>query len=119
MTSSPPIIPLDLKETLAENRLVGLWRLLRGYYIRFITANIAVAVSAFSRTATYMLIGFYVDKVLGTGATWTSLLLVALAFVGLALVQGSSPSSAAIWPRRQRKASPCACATTSTITSSG
>ncbi len=88
MSSLPPVIPLDLKKTLAKNRLVGLWRLLRGYYLRFITANVAVAVSAFSRTATYMLIGFYVDKVLGTGASWTGLLLVALAFVGLALVQG-------------------------------
>ena len=64
MTSTSPLIPLDLKETLAENRLIGLWRLLRGYYLRFITANIAVGVSAFSRTATYMLIGFYEDKVL-------------------------------------------------------
>jgi len=90
MSSQPsPTIPLDLKETLADNRLVGLWRLLRGYYLRFITANIAVAVSAFSRTATYMLIGFYVDKVLGTGASWTSLLMVAVAFIGLAMVQGS------------------------------
>ena len=88
MTSNHPIIDFDLKETLAENRLVGLWQLLRGYYLRFIIANIAVAVSAFSRTATYVLIGFYVDKVLGTGATWSSLLLVALAFGGLALVQG-------------------------------
>ncbi len=81
-------IDFDLKETLSENRLVGLWRLLRGYYLRFITANLAVGVSAFSRTATYILIGFYVDKVLGTGASWGSLLLVALAFLGLALAQG-------------------------------
>jgi ATP-binding cassette subfamily B protein len=88
MSSTHPIIDFDLKETLAENRLVGLWRLLRGYYLRFITANIAVGASAFSRTATYMLIGFYVDKVLGAGATWSALLLVALAFIGLALVQG-------------------------------
>ncbi len=89
MSAQTPLIPLDLKTTVAENRLLGLWRLLRGYYLRFLTANVAVAVSAFSRTATYMLIGFYVDKVLGTGATWSSLLLVAIAFVALALVQGS------------------------------
>ncbi len=88
MSTSSPIIDFDLKETLAENRLVGLWRLLRGYYLRFIVANLAVGVSAFARTATYILIGFYVDKVLGTGATWGSLALVALAFLGLALAQG-------------------------------
>ncbi len=89
MSPQTPLIPLDLKTTVAENRLVGLWRLLRGYYLRFFTANVAVAISAFSRTATYMLIGFYVDKVLGKGATWSSLVLVALAFISLALVQGS------------------------------
>jgi ATP-binding cassette subfamily B protein len=87
-SSSSPIIPLDLSETLAENRLVGLWRLLRGYYPHFIAANLAVAVSALSRTATYLLIGYFVDEVLGAGKSWQYMALVALGFVGLALVQG-------------------------------
>ncbi len=81
-------MPLDLSETLAESRFVGLWRLLRGYYAAFITANLAVAVSALARTATYLLIGYFVDQVLGAGKSWQYMALVALGFIALALVQG-------------------------------
>jgi len=79
---------MDISETLAKKRIVGLWRLLRGYYPQFITANLALAVSALSRTATYLLIGYFVDQVLGQGKSWRSMLLVALGFIGLALLQG-------------------------------
>ncbi len=79
---------MDLSDTLAESRFVGLWRLLRGYYAAFITANLAVAVSALSRTATYLLIGYFVDQVLGAGKSWQYMALVALGFIALALVQG-------------------------------
>ena len=81
-------MPMDLSDTLAESRFVGLWRLLRGYYAAFITANLAVAVSALSRTATYLLIGYFVDQVLGAGKSWQYMALVALGFIALALVQG-------------------------------
>ena len=73
----------------SKKRLVGLWRLLKGHYLAFGAANLALAISSLSRTATYLLIGYFVDDVLGQNKPWQTLAWVALGFLGLALLQGS------------------------------
>jgi ATP-binding cassette subfamily B protein len=88
MTTSINPAMQELKATASKNRLAGLWHLLRGFYTAFITANLALGISALSRTVTYLLIGYFVDDVLGQNKPWQTLVWVALGFLGLALLQG-------------------------------
>jgi ATP-binding cassette subfamily B protein len=88
----------DLKNAVSANRLSGLWRLMTGYHRTYIGATAALAMAALAKTATYLLLRYFVDQILGqeTGAqagvgTETRalpLLVIALGFVALALVEG-------------------------------
>ncbi len=101
----------DLKQAVSQNRLVGLWRVLTGYRKMYFWATFSMAMSATARTLSLLLLGLLVDQVLvqpGVAALVTEgaqvnffanyariienaapiLLLVALGFVGLAMMQG-------------------------------
>ncbi len=80
----------DLQETLAERRIIGLWRLMRGYRLIFVIANLSIGVAALARAATYLLLGRYVDEILVAENAIRLLPWVALAFLGLALIQGGA-----------------------------
>ena len=80
----------DLQETLANRRIVGLWRLLRGYRMIFLIATLSVGVAALARAATYLLLGRYVDEILVAENAIRLLPWVALALLGLALIQGGA-----------------------------
>ena len=79
---------MDLQETLADRRIVGLWRLMRGYRLIFLIATMSIGVAALARAATYLLLGKYVDEILVAENAIRLLPWVALAFLGLALIQG-------------------------------
>jgi ATP-binding cassette subfamily B protein len=85
MTQGQP----DLQEAISENRLKGLWRILAGYRLIYLGAVAALAVAALMKTATYFLLRFLVDDVLGQGQVDRTLVLVALGFVLLAVLEGS------------------------------
>jgi ATP-binding cassette subfamily B protein len=80
----------DLQETLADRRIVGIWRLLRGYRLIFLIATLSIGVAALARAATYLLLGKYVDEILVAENAIRLLPWVALAFLGLALIQGGA-----------------------------
>ncbi|MBN1486094.1 MAG: ABC transporter ATP-binding protein [Anaerolineae bacterium] len=90
-------ISFDLKDTVAENRLVGLWRLMKGFRWLYVGALVAIAIGALARSLTYRLIQFVVDDVLGQGLFMDKLPWVGLAFVGLAAVQGGFSYLQGIW----------------------
>ena len=78
----------DCRRAMTGRRLMGLWRLLAGYRLLYLLAMVLVALSTLSKTATYLLLRFFVDEVLGQrafGRVWW----VVVGFIGLALVQGS------------------------------
>lgn len=54
----------DLKQNLPKNRLLGLWRLMTGYRLTYVFANLFTGLSAFGRTLTMLLLSFFVDDVL-------------------------------------------------------
>ena len=93
MSSSAAPDPPDLREAISDNRLTGLWRILAGYRLIYLGAVVALALAALMKTATYFLLRFLVDDVLGQAeenqALLQTLLLVALGFVALALLEGS------------------------------
>ncbi len=80
----------DLQEILADRRIIGLWRLLRGYRLIFFIATMSIGVAALARASTYLLLGKYVDEILVAENAIRLLPWVALAFLGLALIQGGA-----------------------------
>jgi len=80
-------IEFDFKNTVSDNRLIGLWRMMTGFRWLYLGAVVGVGVAAVFRTGVYLLLRYFVDDVL-TQKHFGVLPLVGLGFVGLALVQG-------------------------------
>ena len=78
----------DLQEAVSENRLTGLWRMMRGYRLAYTGATLALAVAALARTSTFLLLRQLVDNVLGKADQLAVLPLFALGFIGLAVAEG-------------------------------
>ncbi|MDX1616049.1 MAG: ABC transporter ATP-binding protein [Candidatus Promineifilaceae bacterium] len=80
---------LSFQEKLPDNRLVGLWHMVRGFRAVYFGAVLTLALAATAKTSTYYLLRYFVDDVLGEERFDEALILVALGFVGLALVEGT------------------------------
>ena len=87
---STSIAPYDLKDAFTEKRLVGLWRMLTGFRLAYLGATTSQAFAALSKTATYLLLRYFVDEVLGNAEARFMLPWIALGFLGLAVFEGSS-----------------------------
>lgn len=88
-----PSITYDFRGALDENRLKGLWKMMKDYRLPYIMATVALAVSALSKTFTYLLLRFFADDVLtqqnSIGSTLTGTLVwIGLGFIGLAVFEG-------------------------------
>jgi len=84
----------DFRKALNKNRLVGIWRMMSDYRAPYLAATGALAVSATAKTCTYLLLGYFADKVLSQGLYFAgtlsrTLAMIGLAFIGLAVVEGS------------------------------
>ena len=79
---------IDLKYIVTESRAKGLWRLLRDYRLAYLLAMLSAGLAAASRSAVYLLLAYFIDSVLGQENFGRQVPLVALAFIGLAIVQG-------------------------------
>ncbi len=80
----------DLRDTIAANRLLGLWRMMTGYRLTYLWANLSLGIAAIAQTGSLLLLGYYVDNVLGREDLLRVLPLIALGFLGIALIQGAS-----------------------------
>jgi len=87
--AAQPAYDYDLKNAVSSNRLAGLWTMATGYHWRYLAATASLAVGASAKTATYLLLRHFVDNVLGKEGALLALILIALAFLGLAVVEGS------------------------------
>ena len=57
---------LDLKATLSENRLVGLWRLMAGFRRLYLAAIISLIIGTGAKTLSYLLLRYFIDDALTT-----------------------------------------------------
>jgi ATP-binding cassette subfamily B protein len=89
LSSSVTPSTFDLKNAVSDKRLVGLWRMMTGFRLTYLGATLSMGVAAASKTATYLLLRYFVDDVLGQEEPSGILPLVALGFVGLALFEGT------------------------------
>ena len=88
-----PSTYFDFRKVLTKNKLVGLWRMMSDYRLAYAVANASLAISALSKTVTYLLLRNFADTILGDAAPFAgtlerTLVLIAAGFVGLALVEG-------------------------------
>jgi len=58
---------LDIQKTIHKNRLVGLWRLLTGFRLKYFGAVLSLGVSATSKTLTYLLLRYFIDSYFVSG----------------------------------------------------
>jgi ATP-binding cassette, subfamily B, bacterial len=95
-TLTQPSTYFDYRTAQNKNRLKGLWLMMTDFRQFYLGAVVTLAVSAIAKTATFLLLRYFVDDVMtvtiSTGALSVelnrSLVMVALGFVGLALVEG-------------------------------
>jgi ATP-binding cassette, subfamily B, bacterial len=89
-----PALTFDFRPTLQANRLKGLWQMMSDYRLSYVAATAALAISALSKTFTYILLRFFADDVLaqkkyiGDSLT-SSLVWIGLGFIGLAAFEGT------------------------------
>lgn len=86
-------LTFDFRQAIEKNRLKGLWRMMVDYRWPYVGATISLAISATSKTLTYLLLRFFADVLTGDtaaigGDLSRTFVLVALGFVGLALFEG-------------------------------
>ncbi|MBN1874106.1 MAG: ABC transporter ATP-binding protein [Anaerolineae bacterium] len=81
-------VSVDLKYVVTDSRLVGLWRLMKGFRWFYIGAMIAITIGALSRTWSYQLLRDVIDDVLEEGLRLDLLPWLGAAFVGLAALEG-------------------------------
>jgi ATP-binding cassette subfamily B protein len=86
--NTPPKDAYDLKETVSDGRWRGLWRLMTGYRLAYLAAIVSLAFGTAARTASFLLVAYFVDTYLVADEKPIALPLIALAFVLLAAVQG-------------------------------
>ncbi|MBN2387835.1 MAG: ABC transporter ATP-binding protein [Anaerolineales bacterium] len=92
-TIAPPSTYFDFRRAQTKKKLVGLWRMMADYRLAYLAANLSLAVSALSKTLTYLLLRNFADTVVGNlepfaGTLTRTLVWIALGFVGLATVEG-------------------------------
>lgn len=79
---------LDLKKTISTHRLQGLWGMMGGFRLLYLGAIICIAVATAARALTYRMLGYFVDDVLTQHQPSVPYYLIAIAFIGLAVIQG-------------------------------
>lgn len=77
----------SVKRTTRE-RLSGLWQMMSGYRRIYLAASITLALAALAKTSSFLLLRHFIDNVLLESQVLQAILLIAVSFVGLAVVEG-------------------------------
>jgi ATP-binding cassette, subfamily B, bacterial len=87
---SSVIIPAyDLKQAVTHSRVKGIWRMMTGFRLTYLSATLCLGLAAIAKTATFLLLRHFVDNVLGQPSIDTPILpIIALGFIVLAAVEG-------------------------------
>src|SRR5688572_6701108 len=89
VASSGESRPYDLKQAVSDKRLYGMWKLATGYRWLYGTALLCISIAAGAKMLTYLLLRYVVDQVLAESHFETStLVFIAVGFIGLAVVEG-------------------------------
>ena len=95
MKIAVPAHEYDFSQAFTTNRILGLWRMMSGFRWQYSAATISLAIAASSKTATFLLLRYFIDTVLDKGNYSLggnlnrSLIIIALGFLSLATLEGS------------------------------
>ena len=91
----------NIKATVSKSRAIGLWRLLKGYRKRYISAMGMLAIASIANTASLLLLRYVIDSLLNQDAQPTNFLemlaLTAFSFIIIATSQGVFSFLSAAW----------------------
>ena len=87
--NSNQAIDFDLTTVKDENRLFGILRMMSGYRLRYLSAIISQLFSTISKSSVYLLLAWFIDTWLIAADRQYPAYLVGLAFIGLALIEGT------------------------------
>lgn len=96
----PEILSFDLKQAVVKNRLVGLWRLMKGFRWLYLGAVLTMALGASARTLNFLVLRHVIDAVIAQGVDVERLPLFGLAFVALAALEGLLSYVRGVWTAR-------------------
>lgn len=87
------VLTFDFRQTIAKNRLKGLWKMMVDYRLPYVGATVALAISATAKTLTYLLLRYFADVLTGDAQPLNdnlshTFVWIALGFIGLALFEG-------------------------------
>ncbi len=89
MSVAASALNFDLKRAYVKNRLLGLWRMMTGFRLKYLGATVFLGISATAKTATYLLLRYFIDNYVTPDANPAiSLPLIALGFILLAFTEG-------------------------------
>ncbi len=78
----------DLQNTISQNPLIGIWRLMHGYHLPYLGANGCLAFAAIFKVSMFLLLRYFVDNVLGKPINGQILPIIAAGFVLIAVMEG-------------------------------
>lgn len=74
--------------SLPAARWRGLWQIMAGFRLVYFIAMLTLGLAAVAKTSSFLLLRYFVDDVLPQSDVAQTILLIALSFIGLALVEG-------------------------------
>lgn len=89
MTAPAQVYQYDVRNSISSKRWIGFWRMMTGFRKLYVGAVLTLGISALANTASFLLIGYFVDQMLPKPEQHSLIPLVALGFVLLALGQGT------------------------------
>ncbi len=80
--------PFDIRSTISENKLKSLWHLMQGYKKIYLVAALCLGFAAAFRSATYLILGKFIDALIAKELADYYIPLIAISFFLLAALQG-------------------------------
>ena len=80
--------PFDIRSTISENKLKSLWHLMQGYKKIYLVAALCLGFAAAFRSATYLILGKFIDALIAKELASYYIPLIAISFFLLAALQG-------------------------------
>lgn len=80
---------VNLHESVSTNRMVGIWHLMVGFRWKYLAATLCLGIAASAKTATYLLLRYLIDDVLGKNIFDSTLIWIGSGFILLAALEGS------------------------------
>ncbi|MEN6410256.1 MAG: ABC transporter ATP-binding protein, partial [Anaerolineaceae bacterium] len=89
MMNASPSDTVNLHESISTNRMMGIWRLMVGFRWKYLAATLCLGIAASAKTATYLLLRYLIDDVLGKNIFDSTLIWIGGGFILLAALEGS------------------------------